>query len=92
MTAVNEAALAAIRALRGTRPGQSPASPDGGTVDPEERASLDEIATEGRRLMDELDDVPWPQMNAFFYAHAYDELRLILERILDALDRERPDA
>ncbi|MEJ6556247.1 hypothetical protein PQI51_14570 [Microbacterium esteraromaticum] len=61
-------------------------------MESEEQLSLAEIAIEARRLMDELDEVPWPQMNAFFYAHAYDELRLVLERILDALERERPDA
>ncbi|MEV7631197.1 hypothetical protein AB0N64_02185 [Microbacterium sp. NPDC089318] len=61
-------------------------------MESEEPSSLAEIATQARRLMDELDDVPWPQMSAFFYAHAYDELRLVLERILDALERERPDA
>ncbi|WP_060921612.1 hypothetical protein [Microbacterium paraoxydans] len=61
-------------------------------MESEGQSSLAEIATEARRLMEELDDVPWPQMSALFYSHAYDELRLVLERILDALELERPDA
>lgn len=61
-------------------------------MEPDGTGSLPEIAMEARRLMGTFDAVPWPQMNAFFYMHAYEEFHLLLEQLLDALERECPDS
>ncbi|WP_417374510.1 hypothetical protein [Glutamicibacter protophormiae] len=70
-------------------------APDREATDPricdEEPTSLADILSEIRDLMDNFDGVPWPQMDLFFYMHGYDELRLALDRILDAISREHPD-
>lgn len=54
--------------------------------------SLAAIIAETRQLLRHLDDVPWPQMDMQFYMHGYDELHLALERILEAVAQEHPDA
>lgn len=52
-----------------------------------------EVVAEVRELLRRLDDVPWPNMDALFYMHGYDELHLAVERLLGVLEREgRPDA
>jgi len=59
----------------------------------ESAEALAEVVAEVRELVSRLDDVPWPDMDALFYMHGYDELHLALERLLKALAREeRPDA
>ena len=55
-------------------------------------SSLTDTIAEVRRLLHDLDGVPWPQMDAAFYMHGYDELHLALERLLEAIAREYPDA
>lgn len=42
--------------------------------------------------MRDFDDVPWPNMDVHFYMHGYDELHLALERLLEAVARDHPDA
>lgn len=54
-------------------------------------SSLTDTLADVRRLMRDLDDVAWPQMDAVFYMHGYDELHLALERLLEAIAREYPD-
>lgn len=52
-----------------------------------------DVVAEVRELLRRLDDVPWPDMDALFYMHGYDELHLAVERLLGVLEREgRPDA
>lgn len=55
-------------------------------------ASLADVVAEVRELLCDLDEVPWPHMDAQFYMHGYDELHLALDRLLEALAREHPDA
>lgn len=52
--------------------------------------TLAEVVAEVRELLSRLDDVPWPDMDALFYMHGYDELRLAVESLLDALACEAP--
>ncbi|MBF0816250.1 hypothetical protein E4U02_07500 [Microbacterium paludicola] len=56
----------------------------------EPELSFDELLAESRELIEDFDSVPWPQMTAMFYQHAYEELRLHLGMILDALESDRP--
>lgn len=58
----------------------------------EPTASLAEIIAETRQLLRDLDNVPWPRMDLQFYMHGYDELHLALERLLEAITQECPDA
>jgi hypothetical protein len=58
----------------------------------ESPGTLPEVVNEIRELLSRLDDVPWPDMDARFYTHGYDELRLAVERLLEALTREESDA
>ena len=51
--------------------------------------SVSEMATECRRLIEAFDDVAPADMDWIFYAHAYEELRLNLGLLLDALERAR---
>jgi hypothetical protein len=52
--------------------------------------TLAEVVAEVRELLSRLDDVPWPDMDARFYVHGYDELHLALEGLLEALASETP--
>lgn len=62
-------------------------------MDPDEDpSSLTDTVAEVRWLLRDLDDVPWPLMDTAFYMHGYDELHLALERLLEAIAREHPDA
>lgn len=56
----------------------------------ESPGTLAEVVTEVRELLCRLDDVPWPDMDALFYIHGYEELRLALESLLEALACEEP--
>lgn len=59
----------------------------------EPSGTLPEVVAEVRELLSALDDVSWPDMDARFYMHGYDELHLAVERLLEALARdELPDA
>lgn len=63
-----------------------------GLVDDKPEASVADVTAEVRELMQQLDEVPWPDMDLWFYMHGYDELRLALERLLEAVGLEHPDA
>ncbi|WP_448711942.1 hypothetical protein [Microbacterium profundi] len=61
-------------------------------MDDKPEASLADVIADVRELMQQLDAVPWPDMDLRFYMHGYDELRLALERLLEAVSLEYPDA
>lgn len=62
-----------------------------GPIRPDPPTRLEAIH-EARRLLNDFDDVPLPAMTALFYMNGFQNLRLALEDLLDALDNPRADS
>ena len=51
-----------------------------------EARRIGDAARDARRCLDDLDDVPWPQMDAFYYQQAAWAMDVVLRELLDAID------
>jgi len=51
-----------------------------------EARRIGDAARDARMCLDDLDDVPWPQMDAFYYQQAAWAMDVVLRELLDAID------